>query len=252
MADAPSIITPDFTDSVDQKVFVEPLNGPANPATYLDRFPDEIYNKGLDSRLVKFMYTLMGPAGVGWLHKNYLEARLALSEQGVELFDLDSFFGDPLRFGRILEEQFEDDPSGMLPRSIWEDIRAKDSAYRSRALSYVKGLRAGNTPLGIQLVAEAGLGHSAEVIESYQALFDRFTDEPLGLEYLGRTLTTGEFIILPKRAVAQNEVQQIIITGTPTGGTFTLTFRDKTSPSIPYNATITHYSYCHCLSARLR
>jgi hypothetical protein len=35
---------------------------------------------------------------------------------------------------------------------------------------------------------------------------------------------------------AQNEVQTITITGTPTGGTFNLTFKGYTTPAIPYNA----------------
>ena len=34
-----------------------------------------------------------------------------------------------------------------------------------------------------------------------------------------------------------NEVQRITITGTPTGGTFTLTYEGQTTGTIPYNAT---------------
>ena len=91
MADAPSVVTPDYTEVIDQSFFIEPLGGPQNPTNYLDRFPDEVYNKSIDSHLVKFLYSLLGPAGIGWLRKNYLEARLQLEEYGVDLFNLDSF-----------------------------------------------------------------------------------------------------------------------------------------------------------------
>ena len=38
---------------------------------------------------------------------------------------------------------------------------------------------------------------------------------------------------------AVNEVQRLVITGSPSGGTFTLTFRSQTTSSIAYNATAT-------------
>jgi hypothetical protein len=110
----------------------------------------------------------LGPAGVGWLRKTYLEARIQLEEYGVELFDLDDFYGDPLKFGRILEEIYDDDPRGLLNREDWEKIRAKDAAYRARALDYVRGMRLGNTPAGMKLVARSGLGHEVEIVETLQ------------------------------------------------------------------------------------
>ena len=41
----------------------------------------------------------------------------------------------------------------------------------------------------------------------------------------------------PFQAAGTNEVQTITITGTPTGGTFTLTFQGETTAAIAYNAT---------------
>lgn len=235
MADAPSVVTPDFTDTINQSFFIEPLGGPQHPTDYLDRFPEEVYNKSLDSHLVKFLYSLVGPAGVGWLRKTYLEARIQLEEYGVELFDLDSFYGDPLRFGRIIEEIYDDDPRGLLNRETWEKIRAKDAAYRARALDYVRGMRLGNTPAGMKLVARSGLGHEVEIVEHYRWLYDQYSDDPLNLPRYGVTNSTEEMIILPRRELAQSEIQQVTINGTVTGGFFRLSFNGKDTADIAWN-----------------
>lgn len=235
MAATPSVITPDFTSVVNQAFFIEPLGGPLNPQNYLDRFPEEIYNKTIDSHLVKFLYTLTGPAGVGWLRKQYLEARVELEEYGVELFNLDNFYGDPLGFGRILDELYDDDPHGLLSRDAWERIRAKDAAYRARALDYVRGMRLGNSPNGMKLVARSGLGHECEIVENYKWLYDQYSDDRLNLPQFGVTSSTEEMIILPRRELAQSEVQQVTINGTVTGGFFRLGFNGRDTADIAFN-----------------
>lgn len=216
--------TPDFTGVVDQRVFVSPLGGPQKPISYLDRFPETVYNKGADSHLIRFMYALLGPSGAGWLAKNYLDARLKLEDFGIDTFDLDKFYGDPLGFGRILEEMYDQDPSGLLTNEQWQEIRAKDAAYRNRAIDYVRGARAGNTPLGMKLVARSGLGHEVEIIENYRYLYDQLSDDPLGLPKYGYSNSTEEMIVLPRQELPQSEIQTITITGSPTGGTLSLFF----------------------------
>jgi hypothetical protein len=236
MADAPSVITPDYTETINQSFFIEPLGGPLHPTNYLDRFPDEVYNKTLDSHLVKFLYALVGPAGVGWLRKNYLESRLQLEEYGVELFDLDAFYGDPLKFGRILEEIYDDDPRGLLSRENWEKIRAKDAAYRARALDYVRGMRLGNTPAGMKLVARSGLGHEVEIVENYKWLYDQYSDDNLNLPRFGTTESTEEMVVLPRRELAQSEVQQITINGIVLGGYFVIGFNGEETANIAWTS----------------
>jgi hypothetical protein len=233
--------TPDFTGVVNRSVFLAPLGGPQHPQNYLDRFPESLYNTAIDSRLVKFTYALLGPAGVGWLRKNQLSARLMLEDFGLELFDLDKFYANPLAFGRILEEVYDEDPSGLLPREDWEKLRSKDAQYRNRAIDFVNGARAGNTPLGMQLVARSGLGHEVEIIENYRYLYDIHSDDRLSLPYYGKTASTEEMIVLPRKEVPQSEVQTITILGSPTGGFFSLYFpvgqeSVNTSQPIGYNA----------------
>jgi hypothetical protein len=241
MADAPTVTTPDYTGIVNQQFFLRPLGGPTNPLNYLDRFPEEVYTKSIDSHLVRFMYALLGPAGIGWLRKNYLEARLKLEDFNIETFDLDKFYGDPLKFGRILEEVYDVDPGGLIPRDQWEEIRAKDAQYRNRAIDFVNGARAGNTPLGMRLVARSGLGHEVEIVENYKYIYDQLSDDPIGLQKYGFSKSTNEFIVIPRRELPQNEIQTVTISGQPTGGTFALFFpvgneATNTTQAIAYNA----------------
>lgn len=231
-----NIPVPTFTDSVDQQFFLEPFGGPTHPENYLDRFPEEIYNLSPDSHLVRFMYTLLGPAGIGWLKKNYLDARLILGDHGFETFQIEKFYGDPFRFGRILSERYEEDPTGLLPREDWDRIKARDEQYRSRAIEYFNAARAGSTPLGMHLAAKSGLGHQVEIIENYKYLFDINSDEPKGFKYYGSTLSTSEFVVVPRLEVSRTEEQTITITGTPTGGTFTLGLNGRVAAPIAYNA----------------
>lgn len=50
------------------------------------------------------------------------------------------------------------------------------------------------------------------------------------------TLAAGTLVI-PETSATQNDVQTISITGTPTGGTFTISFNGYTTSAIAYNAT---------------
>lgn len=235
-----TVSLPTFTDRVEQQFFLTPLNGPLHPENYLDRFPDEVYSKGPDSHLVRFMYSLLGPAGIGWLKKNYLDTRLLLADHGVELFDLERYYGNPFRFGRILAERYDDDPLGLLPREAWDKIKARDEQYRSRAIDYFNAARHGTTPEGMRLVARSGTNHEVEIIENYKYLFDIHSDEPKGFAYFGTTRSTSEFIVVPRLEVSRSEVQVVTITGTPTGGNFVLGFEGRATATLPfYTSSVT-------------
>jgi hypothetical protein len=240
MANTNLVTLPDTTTFIDQRFLLRPLGGAQHPQSHLDRFPEEVYNKTLDSHLVKFLYALLGPAGVGWLRKNYLQARLLLEEFGIETFDLDAFYGNPLRFGRVVEEIYDDDPSGLISREGWQRIKARDARYRNRAIDFINGARMGNTPEGMHLVARSGLGHEVEIIENYRALWDEHSDDRLYLPYYGKTRSTEEFVVLPRRELSRSEVQEIRMDGDPTGGSFRLYFPmgneiGNTTGDIPYN-----------------
>jgi hypothetical protein len=232
------IEAPIATFQVDQRFLIEPLGGPQEVNSYLDRFPDEVYNKSIDSHLVRFVYALLGPAGVGSVRRNYLEARLIFESRGLELFDLDRFYGSPLQFGRISDEVYIENVLGLLPQEEWEKIRSKDAKYRNRITDFISGARAGNTPLGMRLVARSGLGHEVEVIENYKSLFDQNSDDPLGLPFYGKTRFLNEMVVLPRQEVSVSEVQKISVLGGPTGGTFLIrNALGLATPPLPWNST---------------
>lgn len=236
--EAPLATLPTFTGSVPQRYAIEPLGGPKDTFYYLERFPEEIYTKSPDTHLYKLMRSFLGESGVNWLRKNHLEARIMLEELGIELFDLDRFYGNPFKFGRIVEESFDEDPFGLIPRAQWEIIRAKNARYRNRALDFINGARAGNTPQGMKLVAKSGLGHDVEIIENYKYLYDVHSDDPLGLEYFGKTESTEEMIVLPRREIGQSEQQIVSIQNDPdnaiTSGSFSLIYNGKNSADYSY------------------
>lgn len=221
---------PTLTGVVEQKYLIEPLNGPKGPRSYLDRFPDALYNKAPESHLVRFLYALLGPSGVGQLQTNFLQARLILEDHGVDYFDLEAFYGSPFQFGRLIEETYTSDPTGVLTQDEWDSIRAKDSSYRSRAIDFFNGVRAGNSPEGMRLVARSGLGYDVQIIENYRYLFDVISDSPLGLTNYGQTNSPQEFVVLPTLESSRSEVQQVTITGA-SGGHFQLAFRGGATAS---------------------
>lgn len=229
---------PAFSDTVEQRYLIEPLAGSKAPASYLDRFPDELYNKAPESHLVRFMYALLGPAGLGQLHDDYLQARLILEDHGLELVDLEDFYGSPFKFGRILAETYTSDPTGLLSQDQWDEIRAKDARYRSRAIDFFNGVRAGNTPEGMRLVARSGLGHDVTIVENYRALFDAISDDPLGIPFIGQTDSLAEMIVVPQHETSTSAVQDITVAGAA-GGNFQVGYAGAFTAGIPWPSTAT-------------
>jgi|GEM_PF-5189150 len=228
--------SPTTTVTVNQDYLIEPLTGPSHPKKYLDRFPEEIYDTSVDSTLVKFLYALLGPSGAGWIKQNYLEVRKVFEENGLQLDQLEKFYGNPLRFGRNLEEIYNDETTGTLPRDTSNTISAKDSIYRNRVIDFLHAARLGGTPDGMKFAAKSGAGFEVDVIENYKYMFDQHSDEVIGLQRMGTvsndnaTDNVGEFIIIPNRENSQTVVQTITFDNqTPTQGWFTLTFNGKTT-----------------------
>jgi hypothetical protein len=202
---------PTITGTIDQSFLVEPLQGANRVTSYLDIFPDTLYNKGPNSRLVKLLYTLLGPTGVALVQQDYLKARLIFEEHGLNTTDLESFYGDPFSFGRIVAEMPAFDPSGALSEDAWEAILSQDAMYRNRAIDFLHGVRLGNSPKGMQLVAKSGIGRDVLIVEQYKWLFDQHSDSPLGLVNYGQTDSTEEMVILPNNETSNTQVQTITL-----------------------------------------
>lgn len=235
---------PTFQDGVNQNFQVEILGGPQDVFSYLNNFPEEVYTKSPDTRLYKFMRVMLGDSGVNLIRKQYLQARLDIEELGLDVFDLDAFFGDPLGFGRIFNEAVAP-ITGPLIRQADNQVRSQNASYRNRAINYISGARAGNTPEGMRLIAKAGVGHDVEIVENYRWLYDQHTDDYLGIPYLGRTLSTEEFIVLPSREVSTTVVQEITIGGNPNqanSGNFQLKVNGLTNGNYTYTTQVVTFA----------
>lgn len=213
------VTLPTLTQTVDQNLLVEPLQGADKLESYLEIFPDVVYHKGSSSHLVKLIYTLIGPAGVALIQQEYLKARLIMEEHGSNNSDLDAFYGDPFSFGRILSELPASDASGMLTADEWETLVSQDASYRNRAIDFLHGVRLGNTPAGMELIARSGVGRAALIVEQYKYLFDQHSDDPLGLVNYGQTVSTEEMVVLPNNEISNTQVQTITLNWSEFGPT---------------------------------
>lgn len=106
------------------------------------------------------------------------------------------------------------------------DWGVKTRAYQGHDMSW----------LGSAMHVDAG-----QAIELDLSLFDTVTAFPNGFLPPGIVLArrASDNIVGPYDSGTGevNETQQVAITGTPTGGTFTLSFAGQTTAAIPYNAT---------------
>lgn len=131
-------------------------------------FPPEVYDLSPGSHLSRFAKALLGEAGVGQVSKRMLVARLGATLAGTHFFDLDRFYGALFNLRRRVEERYDFDPhASVASAGDWDDVRAKDSAYRSRIEQFARALGNGPTAIGMELMAEALLGVDCDVRENY-------------------------------------------------------------------------------------
>jgi hypothetical protein len=222
-------IISDHTETVNQSLFVEALRGPGHPSTYLNRFPENVYNVSPDSVLYKLIYTLIGPSGVASLKRGYFEARLKFEEMGLQFNELEKFYANPMGFGRIASEVYSEDPTGLLNNDIWSRVKAQDQAYRNRVIDFLHGARLGGTPEGMRYVAKSALGVDVDIIEGYKYLFDQNSDQIIGYDSLlspnnKGTYSTEKFAIAPKPETSATIVQTIRFEPIPDSGTFAINY----------------------------
>jgi hypothetical protein len=188
--------------SIPQSYFLEALISTSLPSKYLDNFSEDIYNTSPDSRFYKFLYSLLGAAGLGQLKINYFYARLQFEEHGLNLNQLDKFYGNPLRFGRSTDELYTDDYKGLLSKEAWDELKSSDQSYKTRTSDYMAAARMGPTPEGMRLAAKSGLGHDAQIVENYKSIFNEHTDQVFDYNFVPTARSNGtynleEFTVLP-------------------------------------------------------
>lgn len=100
------------------------------------------------------------------------------------------------------------------------------------------------------VIAEEALGDMTNMDMSQNSLpYIRFSTVPYGKPFIGKAIGNGTYektiigMMRPEhweislQVVPVNELQTLSITGSPTGGSFTLTFSGQTTAAIAYNAT---------------
>lgn len=198
---------PGFIVNVGNNPIVEPLGGPLDVSTLMDRFPIELYDLGKDTHLYRLLTALVGDSGSGLLAKQAYAARLLLEGSLLTFSEIDNFYTQTFKFSRIKSELYPIDPATGLPfdpvsdaltTAIWNMLEQADNSYKQRVQNFFNATRLGNSPGGIELAALSATGVHIDAIENYKAIYDTLSDDPLNITVQGITVSPNEFILTPR------------------------------------------------------
>jgi hypothetical protein len=185
-----------FTDNF---VIVEPLDGPTSVDDVMDRFPPEVYQQSRDTHLYAFLSALCGDAGAGLAKKQAYIARLKYEADFLNFQVLDQIYDAQFQIHRLASETYAGiSTANANTDNLWSLAKSADDAYFHRVQEFWTGTRYGNSPTGIQYVAQAGTGLDCEIVEHYKYIYDQFSDDPLGLDPDGISIATEEFVVIPR------------------------------------------------------
>lgn len=186
---------------------VEPLDGPTSVDDVMDRFPEEVYQQGRDTHLYRFLQALGGDAGAGYIKKQLLAQRLTFEAEFINFQVLDDFYAAQFRFNRLLAETytFNVEIEALTPTQ-WDQVQLGDQSYKHRLADFFTAIRYGNAPQGLALMTQAGSGIQSEIVEHYRYIYDQYSDDPLGITPVGTTVSTAEFVAIPRFLNATSDV----------------------------------------------
>lgn len=184
---------------VEKKEIVEGQNP---PLVFFEQvkpfFPEEVYNLNSESLLYKFLFALLGDAGVGGVRKAFLAPRLFKALSSNNFDDLDKLFSNTFGLGRLNTEIYTADPfNNLLTQEEWEEVRRKDGSYRSRSLDYMRGIHQGTSKEAFKLLGKAATGYECDLYERWRYLDDIRSVEPIGIPDIGKTLSESEITLAP-------------------------------------------------------
>lgn len=174
-------------------------------------------------------------------YKTVVDARVALNKANVPMTDRTLVVGADME-GIFLksDELHQADKAGTdsalrdatigslagFSRVVISNALPPNVGFAFHRTAYVLGMRAPAVPAGATFGASRStLGLAMRWIRDYD--FRNVQDRSLFDTYIGTNVV----------ADGASEVQTVTITGTPTGGTFTLTWDGQTTAAIAYNAT---------------
>jgi len=192
---------------VEKRDIVEGLNPPIEFRERIGKFfPQEVYNIQSDSLLYKFLYALLGDAGVNGAKKALLAPKLFKALSSTTFNDLDTLFANVVQLTRLNNEIYNYDAyNQMLTQDEWAEIRRKDASYKTRAQDFMRGIHLGNTEDGFKLLGRAATGYQCQVFERWKYLDDINSDESIGYPNYGKTNAPEEVIIRPEIAALTQE-----------------------------------------------
>ena len=146
----------------------DPISLTPSPEVRMRHFFEGVYDLSPTSHLSRFVKTLLGDAGIGYLTRIYIHARGQNALATMRYGDLDAFYGDVFGLRRMSWERT--DPARYLEANTsaeWDLIDAKDASYRARIEAFSRAIGLGGTPAGLTGVASAMLGVEVKIYESY-------------------------------------------------------------------------------------
>lgn len=185
---------------VEKREIVEGLNPTSDFLEYIKRFfPEEIYNLNENSTLYKFLYSLLGDSGVLGIKKALTAPRLYSTLNGTNFNDLDTLFSNLFGLLRAKTELYDYDPyNQLLTEKQWTAIKYKDSSFKTRSQDFMRFFQYGNSYDGIMTLAKAASGYQCYIQENWKYLDDLKSDDPIGIQNLGKTSAFEEIIIIPQ------------------------------------------------------
>lgn len=184
----------------------DPIIPDTTVAYRLRHLDPDIYDLRDSSHLMKLMKVLLGGNGAGALRKQTAVARMQSMLSGTHFLDLDHFYGALFGLRRASVEVYDDtafDPyRGSADSATWDEIQAKDSAYRDRIVKFAKGIGLGATYVGVKAMVEAITGSDCEIYESWSWVDDsnNLTMVPVSTyTYGGLALTVDNWAALEAR-----------------------------------------------------
>jgi hypothetical protein len=178
-----------------------PIIAPRSTERRLDHFDEQVYTADSSTLIYKFVDALCGTAGAGALINEVLLARMGAALDTIYHNELDFIFGKLSFLSRSPQETYPFDPSrDMLTSEQWDEVRVKDSWYRSRIREFFAACSLGSTPQGVRACVHAAIGVDADVYEVW-----RYADNFGITADLGRAEHTArnEIIVRPHKTNLQ-------------------------------------------------
>lgn len=138
---------------------------PVRYRSWLDSFPDEIYDLRDTSHIVRILDAMCGDPGVGGARKRMMLKRMQTQLSVTQMSDLDSLYGNVFNLPRLDREKYSYNADDLMTSDMIDDIRVKDAMYRARIWKYMRAFGYGGTAEGVRLAAESACGVPCQIVD---------------------------------------------------------------------------------------